>query len=355
MIDALMKYHAMKCGHFFSLTALAVGLSILTSTVFAAEVNVYSYRKPQLIDPMFEVFTQKTGIKVNSVYAKKGMLERLKQEGSNSPADLVFTVDIGRLTDIQKAGLTQAVQSDELERTIPAQFREPNGHWFGLTSRARIIVTSVDRVGADDLKTYEDLTDARWKGRICTRSGKHPYMVALTASMIAHYGIEKAKDWLTGLKANLARKPQGNDRAQVKAIKEGVCDVAVINHYYMAKMLKDPKQVSWAKAVRVMFPNQQDFRPLHRQGTHMNISGLALTKHAPNRDAAIALMEFLASAKGQRMYAQKNGEYPVTPGVEWNDLQKAWGPFKQDELALADIAKNRAAAIRMADEVGYNQ
>ena len=155
-------------------------------------------------------------------------------------------------------------------------------------------MTSVDRVGADDLKTYEDLTDARWKGRICTRSGKHPYMVALTASMIAHYGIEKAKDWLTGLKANLARKPQGNDRAQVKAIKEGVCDVAVINHYYMAKMLKDPKQVSWAKAVRVMFPNQKDF-------------------------------------------------------------QKAWGPFKQDELALADIAKNRAAAIRMADEVGYNQ
>ena len=233
----------MKRSRFFSLIAMAVGLSVLAGTVSAGDVNVYSYRKPKLIDPMFAVFTQKTGIKVNSVYAKKGMLERLQQEGSNSPADLVFTVDIGRLKDIQNAGLTQAVQSDALARDIPAQFREPNGHWFGLTSRARIIVSSKDRVGASDIKNYEDLTNSRWKGRICTRSGKHPYMVALTASMIVHHGSANAKAWLSGLKANLARKPQGNDRAQVKAIKEGVCDVAIINHYYMSKMLKDPKQV----------------------------------------------------------------------------------------------------------------
>ena len=340
---------------FFSLIAITLGLSVLAGTVSAGEVNVYSYRKPKLIDPMFAVFTQKTGIKVNSVYAKKGMLERLQQEGNNSPADLVFTVDIGRLTDIQNAGLTQAVQSDALERDIPVQFREPNGHWFGLTSRARIIVSSVDRVGESDIKSYEDLTNTRWKGRICTRSGKHPYMAALTASMISHYGTAKAKSWLSGLKTNLARKPQGNDRAQVKAIKEGVCDVAIINHYYMAKMLKDPKQIPWAKAVRVIFPNQQDTRPLYHRGTHMNISGVALTKHAPNREGAIALMEFLASAEGQGMYAQENGEYPVTPGIAMNDLLKSWGPFKQDDLALADIAKNRAAAIRMADEVGYNK
>ena len=341
--------------NFFSLTAAMLGLSVLAGTVSAGDVNVYSYRKPKLIDPMFAVFTQKTGIKVNSVYAKKGMLERLQQESKNSPADLVFTVDIGRLTDIQNAGLTQSVQSDALERDIPVQFREPNGHWFGLTSRARIIVSSVDRVGESDIKTYEDLAHSRWKGRICTRSGKHPYMAALTASMIAHHGTTKAKEWLSGLKANLARKPQGNDRAQVKAIKEAVCDVAIINHYYMAKMLKDPKQIPWAKAVRVIFPNQKDLRPLYQRGTHMNISGVALTKHAPNREGAIALMEFLASAEGQGMYAQKNGEYPVTPGIAWNDLQKSWGPFKQDDLALAHIAKNRAAAIRMADEVGYNK
>ena len=338
----------MKPRNVFSLVAITLGLSVLATTVSAGDVNVYSYRKPKLIDPMFDVFTQKTGIKVNSVYAKKGMLERLQQEDNNSPADLVFTVDIGRLTDIQNAGLTQAVQSDALERDIPAQFREPNGHWFGLTSRARIIVSSIDRVGATDIKSYEDLTNSRWQGRICTRSGKHPYMAALTASMIAHHGSAKAKGWLSGLKANLARKPQGNDRAQVKAIKEGVCDVAIINHYYMAKMLKDSKQVPWAKAVRVIFPNQN-------RGTHMNISGVALTKHAPNREGAIALMEFLASAEGQGMYAQKNGEYPVTPGIAWNDLQKSWGPFKQDDIALTDIAKNRAAAIRMADEVGYNK
>ena len=345
----------MKRSRFFSLIAMAVGLSVLAGTVSAGDVNVYSYRKPKLIDPMFAVFTQKTGIKVNSVYAKKGMLERLQQEGSNSPADLVFTVDIGRLKDIQNAGLTQAVQSDALARDIPAQFREPNGHWFGLTSRARIIVSSKDRVGASDIKSYEDLTNSRWKGRICTRSGKHPYMVALTASMIVHHGSANAKAWLSGLKANLARKPQGNDRAQVKAIKEGVCDVAIINHYYMSKMLKDPKQVPWANAVRVVFPNQKDLRPLYHRGAHMNISGVALTKHAPNREGAIALMEFLASAEGQGMYAQKNGEYPVTPGIAWNDLQKSWGPFKQDDLALAAIADNRAAPLRMAAEVGYNK
>jgi iron(III) transport system substrate-binding protein len=345
----------MKHQSVIGLTAIAVALSVFASSVSAGEVNVYSYRKPKLINPMFAVFTKKTGIKVNSVYAKKGMLERLQQEGRNSPADLVFTVDIGRLTDVSKAGLTQAVSSSSLARDIPAQFREPDGHWFGLTSRARIIVTSVDRVKGDDIRTYEDLTDPRWKGKICTRSGKHPYMVALTGSMIAHHGTAKAKEWLTGLKANLARKPQGNDRAQVKAIKEGVCDVAVINHYYMAKMLKDPKQVPWAKAVRVVFPNQEDFRALLRRGTHMNISGVALTKHAPNPGEAIKLMEFLASAEGQGMYAKKNGEYPVQPGIEWNDLQKSWGAFKQDDLALVDIANNRAAALRMADEVGYNK
>jgi iron(III) transport system substrate-binding protein len=345
----------MKRRNVFSLVAITLGLSVLATTVSAGDVNVYSYRKPKLIDPMFAVFTQKTGIKVNSVYAKNGMLERLQQEGRNSPADLVFTVDIGRLTDIQNAGLTQAVKSNALERSIPAQFREPNGHWFGLTSRARIIVSSVDRIGVNDIKSYEDLAHSRWAGRICTRSGKHPYMAALTASMIAHHGTAKAKDWFSGLKAKLARNPQGTDRAQVKAIKEGVCDVAIINHYYMAKMFKDPKQIPWAKAVRVIFPNQKDMRPLYHRGTHMNISGVALTKHAPNREGAIALMEFLASAEGQAMYAQKNGEYPVTPGIAWNDLQTSWGPFKQDDLALAEIAKNRTAAIRMADEVGYNK
>ena len=323
----------------------------LTGTVSvsqAGEVNVYSYRKPQLIDPMFAEFTKQTGIKVNSVYAKKGMLEKLQSEGRNSPADLVFTVDIGRLSDIHKAGLTQSVNRERFASDIPDNYMAPHGHWFGLTTRARIIVASKERVAPNAISTYEDLADAKWKGRICTRSGKHPYMVALTASIIAYHGLEGAKTWLSGLRDNLARKPQGNDRAQVKAIKEGVCDIAVINHYYMAKMFKDPKQVPWAEAVNVIFPNQSG------RGTHMNVSGVALTKYAPNKDNAIKLMEFLASEAGQEMYAQKNSEYPVKPGVAWSDLQNSWGRFKEDSLSLDVVADNRTAAIKLADEVSYN-
>jgi len=319
----------------------------------AAEVNVYSYRQPQLIRPIFDVFTQETGIAVNAVYAKTGMLERLRSEGRNSPADLVFTVDIGRLTDTVKVGLTQAVQSSVLTKNIPESFRDPDGHWFGLTSRARIIATSIDRVNPGEISTYEELAHPTWKGRICTRSGKHPYMVALTASVIVAHGMVGAKNWLQGVKDNLARKPQGNDRAQVKAIHSGLCDVAVINHYYMAKMLADPEQVLWAESVRVVFPNQEG------RGTHMNVSGVALTKHSPNKEDAIKLMEFLSSAEGQALYAEKNGEYPVSNDIGttvgfYNPLLASWGPFVQDVALLVDIANNRAAAIRMADQVGYD-
>jgi len=325
-----------------------IGLASSVSVSHAEEVNVYSYRKPKLIDPMFSEFTKQTGIKVNSVYAKKGMLEKLQSEGRNSPADLVFTVDIGRLSDIHKAGLTQSVNRERFAGNIPDNYMAPHGHWFGLTTRARIIVASKERVAPNAISTYEDLADAKWRGRICTRSGKHPYMVALTASIIAHHGLEGAKTWLSGLRDNLARKPQGNDRAQVKAIKEGVCDIAVINHYYMAKMFKDPKQLPWAEAVNVIFPNQSG------RGTHMNESGVALTKYAPNKDNAIKLMEFLASEAGQEMYAQKNAEYPVKPGVAWSDLQNSWGRFKEDSLSLGVVADNRTAAVKLADEVRYN-
>jgi len=332
------------------LISICLGLVLAAPFAVAAtdEVNVYSYRKPQLIDPLFEAFTQQTGIRVNSVFAKKGLLQRLKSEGRNSPADLVFTTDIGRLTDIQRAGLTQSVNSPTLRAAVPANYREPQGHWFGLTARARIIVVSKDRVTPGEIEDYEDLVDPLWQGRVCTRSAKHPYMAALTASMIAAHGEADARQWLDGLRNNLARRPQGNDRAQVKAIYNGLCDVAVINHYYMAKMLADPKQKSWAESVRVIFPNQSG------RGTHMNVSGVALTKHAPHRDSAIVLMEFLASEQGQALYAKENGEYPVTSGVPWNALQQSWGKFRQDSLSLATIADHRARAVRLADEVGYD-
>jgi len=314
----------------------------------AEEVNVYSYRKPQLIQPMFDEFTADTGIKVNVVFAKKGMLERLKSEGINSPADLVFTVDIGRLSDIKNAGLTQSVKSNVLQINIPSNMRDTENHWFGLTSRARFFAVSKDRIRAGDIATYEDLADSKYQGRICTRSAKSQYMVALTASMIAHHGIEKAEKWLSRLKSNLARKPEGNDRAQVKAIKEGICDIAVINHYYMYKMLADEEQKSWAEAVIPIFPNQND------RGTHMNISGMAMTKYAPNKENALQLMEFLSSDKAQRMYAQINGEYTVKEGVPLADQVENWGDFKRDNIDLALVAANRAEASKMAARVAYD-
>ncbi len=312
------------------------------------EVNVYSYRKPQLIEPMFDAFTARTGITVNAVYAREGMLERLRNEGANSPADLVFTVDIGRLSDIKNAGLTQAVRAPAILSAIPVGVRDSANHWFGLTARARILVAAKDRVAAGEIADYEDLAAPHWRGRICTRSGKHAYNVALIAAMIDRHGAEAAQKWLAAVKENLARTPQGNDRAQVKAIAEGVCDVAVINHYYMYKMANDPEQKAWADAVNVVFPNQDN------RGTHLNISGMAMTKHAPNRDNALKLMEFLAGDTAQKMYAEVNGEYPLNEAIAIGDYLQSLGAFKRDTLALSRVAARRAAASKMVDRVGYD-
>ncbi len=325
-------------------------ISVTTNTVFAAEeVNVYSYRKPDLIKPMFDEFTAQTGVNVNVVFAKKGMLEKLQSEGANSPADLVFTVDIGRLSDIKNAGLSQSVSSEVINGNIPENLRDSENHWFGLTSRARIIVTSKDRIDVARVSRYEDLANPDLKELICTRSAKNAYMVALSASMIAHHGVEDAEAWLAGMKSNLARKPEGNDRAQVKAISEGVCDIAVINHYYMYKMITDPEQKAWADSVNVIFPNQND------RGSHMNISGMSMTRHAPNKENALQLMEFLSSAQAQQMYAELNGEYAVKPGIPMSDIVKAWGEFKQDSIDLTQIADNRSEASKMADRVAYDE
>ncbi len=322
---------------------------IFSPNIFCSEsVNVYSYRKPKLISPMFIAFTEKTGIEVNSIFAKKGMLERIKNEGRNSPADIILTVDIGRLADLKNADLTQQVFSTQINKNIPENFRDKDGHWFGLTSRARIIVASKKRVSEGSINTYESLVDDQFKGKVCTRSGKHPYMIALTASIIADSGKEKAKRWLYGLKNNLARKPQGNDRAQVKAIHEGLCDVAIINHYYMAMMLSDPEQKKWAESVYVIFPNQDG------RGTHMNVSGAALAKYAPNKKNGLTLLKFLSSNEGQELYSAKNSEYPVSGKMSRSSLLESWGEFKQDKSDLNKIADNRKAALMITDAVGYN-
>ncbi|ASO28450.1 iron ABC transporter substrate-binding protein [Vibrio anguillarum] len=332
------------------LTLSAMACSVMAPSAMAAEeVNVYSYRQPFLIEPMFKEFTQQTGIKVNVKFAKEGIAEKLVQEGEYSPADVILTSEFSRLFELSEKGLVQAVDNKTIETNIPAQYRDSADEWFALTIRTRSVYSSRDRVGklGDDFN-YADLAKPEFKGKICTRSGKHPYNVALVASMIAEQGEASTKVWLEGVKANLARKPQGNDRDQVKAIKEGLCDVSLGNSYYLGKMLADEKQKSWAEAVYINFPGQ------NAQGTHVNVSGMAMAKYAPNKENAVKLMEFLTSDKAQHMYADVNFEYPVKAGVERSALVASWGDFKADQLPLEKIADNHAAAIKLLDEVKFD-
>ncbi|AEC16498.1 MULTISPECIES: Fe(3+) ABC transporter substrate-binding protein [Gallibacterium] len=331
------------------LSAIACLTTFATSAFAANEVNVYSYRQPYLIEPILKQFEQESGIKVNFIYADKGLVERVKREGELSPADVLLTVDISRVMEIVNAGLAQPIQSKVLDSNIPAQFRDSQGKWFALTSRARVVYSSKDRVGKLPASfTYYDLAKPELKGKVCVRSGKHSYNVSLVASMIAHDGVEKAKAFLTGLKANLAQKPQGGDRDQVKAIKEGVCDYSLGNSYYYGKMLEDEKQKSWAEAAYINYPDQQTV------GTHMNISGVVIAKYAPNKDNAVKLVEFLSGDKAQHLYAELNHEYPVKPSVEKSKLVQSWGEFKQDNLPLEKIAENYENALKLIDEVKFD-
>ncbi len=337
-----------------SVGSAAISFSILfgvSSTASAAgEVNIYSYRQPELIKPLLDKFKEETGIKSNVLFLNKGLVARIKAEGENSPADLIFTVDIGRLSGAKNEGVTQAVKSDGINGNIPAQYRDPEGHWFGLTTRGRVVYASKDRVKQDNI-TYEELADPKWKGKICTRSGQHVYNIALFASIVAHSGQEKAEAWLRGVKENLARKPVGNDRAQAKAIFAGECDIGIGNTYYVGLMKtnkKKPEQKEWAKAIKVLFPNAGD------RGTHVNISGMALAKHAPNKDNAMKLMAFLSSGKAQEIYAEKVFEYPIKPGAEPSDIVKSFGKIRPDTLSLDKIAKSRKAASQLVDKVGFN-
>ena len=311
------------------------------------EVNIYSYREPQLIDPLIKAFTEKTGIKANVVYAGSGLNERLAAEGRNSPADLLFTVDIGRLSEAKTMGLTQPVKSSVLEEAIPASYRDPEGHWFGLTLRSRVIYASKERVQQDSI-TYEELADPKWKGRICSRSGQHAYNVSLIASMIAHKGEEEAEKWLRGVKENLAHKPAGGDREQARDVYSGKCDLAIGNTYYVALMLKNPEQKAWAESIKVLFPNADD------RGSHVNISGMALAKHAPNKDNAIKLMEYLASPEAQGIYAQVNNEYPISPEVPPSEVVQSWGKLNPDKLPLDEIARLRKKASELVDKVDFD-
>ncbi|WP_375690620.1 Fe(3+) ABC transporter substrate-binding protein [Pseudooceanicola sp. LIPI14-2-Ac024] len=332
----------------FRTTALAGTLAVLGSAVSAEEVNLYSYRQPELLQPLTDAFTAATGIDVNVAYLEQGMVERLQAEGDRTPADLVLTVDISRLASVVDAGVTQPVESAALSENVPAAFHDPDKQWWGLTTRARVIYASKDRVADGEVTTYEDLADPKWEGRICTRSGTHAYNVALVAAYLHHHGEEETRAWLEGVKNNLARKPQGNDRAQVKAIWAGECDIAIGNTYYMGQMLEDAEQTEWANSVRIVFPTFED------GGAHVNISGIAMTKAAPNKENALKFMEFLVSPEAQEIYAEANHEYPIAPGSEASELVQGWGSFTPDDVNLMDLAALRPDALRLIEEVDFD-
>lgn len=332
------------------LAAAAATFAAIPAARAAGTVNVYSYRQPALIDPLFAAFTQKTGIEVKTIFAENGLVERLVQEGRNSPADVLLSADVGRLVEAAARHAAQPVDSAAIRDKVPANLRDPANLWFGLTMRARVVYASAARVTQNAI-SYEELADPKWQGKICIRPGNHPYNLGLIAAMIAHQGEDAARQWLKGLKANLAIKPSGNDRAQAKSVYSGECDLAIANTYYMGIMLtneEEPEQKQWAKSLRIVFPASPDF------GTHVNISGMLMAKHAPNRGNALKLMEFLASDEAQRLYADGNFEYPVNPAVPAAEIVRSWGSFTPDTLNVAEIARLEPAAARLVDEVQFN-
>lgn len=328
----------------------ATVLLLCSTQVLANEVNVYSAREEQLIKPLLDAFSKDTGIKVNLVTGDDDpLLERLKREGMNSPADVLITADAGRLHRAVENGSLQPIQSAKLNQAIPAHLRDAGNQWFGLTYRARVLFFNPATVKAADLSSYEDLADPKWKGRICVRSSNSIYNQSLLASMIAAKGITAAEQWAQGLVANFARPPNGGDRDQIKAVASGQCDVAIANTYYYAQMLYggDAAQKAAASKVKIFFPNQAD------RGTHINISGAGITTSAKNKDNAIKLLEYMVLDDAQRWYSTTNGEYPVKRGIEASPELKSWGTFKSDALNLSTLGKNNAQAVQIMDKVGW--
>jgi len=337
---------------FFAISLLSLFVSVPTAySADAEELNLYSARKEQLIRPLLDQFTEQTKIKVNLVTGKAdALLKRLEIEGKNSAADIFITTDAGRLHRAQQAGVLQSIQSDVLDKAIPANLREPNGFWYGLSQRARPIFYVKDRVKPEELSTYEALADEKWKGSICVRSSNNIYNQSLVASMLAHNKKEAVEQWAKAFVGNLAKPPKGGDRDQIKAAAAGQCDIAIANTYYFGKMVhakKDPKQQKAAEKMAIFWPNQAG------RGTHVNISGIAVTKAAKNKQNAIKLIEFLVKKESQKWYAESNHEYPVVEGVEWSETLKSWGKFKSDTLNLSNLGKLNTEAVKLMDRAGW--
>lgn len=317
----------------------------------SGSINLYTTREPKLIQPLLDEFSKSTGVKVNVAFFKDGMAERVKAEGVNSPADVLMTVDIGNLLELVDKGLTQPVVSKELDESIPVDLRGAKGHWFALSLRDRVLYANKNL----DIKSfqYEDLAKPEWKGKVCIRSGQHPYNLGLIAAMIAHNGEAETEQWLRGVKSNLARKATGGDRDVARDILGGICDIGIANAYYAGQM-KSASDGSdarkWGDAISVVRPT------FKKSGaTFVNITGVSLAKSSPNQANAIKLMEFFASDKAQSMYAKVNHEYPVKPGVAIDPLMKSFGPLHPDMSVIPEIVKNRQLASKLVDRVGFDQ
>ena len=329
---------------------LFITLILFQQQLTAAEVNIYSARKEALIKPLLTQFTEETGIKVNIVTGKADtLLKRLEVEGKNSPADILLTVDAARLIRAKEKGLLQPVESEVLTSTIPENYRDSGNEWFGLSLRSRVIIYAPDRVKENELSSYANLAEDTWENRICVRSSSNVYNQSLVAAMIANEGLEKTETWASKLVGNFARPPKGGDRDQIKAVAAGVCDVALINNYYLAGMLESSQkdQVAAANKIKLFWPDQDG------RGAHMNVSGAAILKPARNKKEAIQLLEYFVSDKAQQWYADTNHEYPINPEIESSSVLKSWGTFKADKLNLGLLGKYNADAVLLMDRVGW--
>ena len=346
----------MKPVSLLSLARLAVCTAVAalagTAASAAEEVNLYTTREPALIQPLLDAFTQahQGSIQVNTVFVKDGLLERVRAEGARSPADVLMTVDIGNLIDLVDGGVTQPVQSAALEAVVPAHLRDAQGQWFALSLRDRVLYAEKDLPLTSF--TYEDLADPRWKGKVCIRAGQHPYNTALVAAMIAHRGEAQTEQWLRGVKANLARKAAGGDRDVARDILGGICDIGIANAYYVGHMKNaaaGPDARKWGDGIKAI-------RPTFAQtgGTHVNVSGAAVARHAPNKGNAVKLLEYLVSEPAQALYARANYEYPVRANVAQDPVMAAMGTLQIDALPVAEIAKHRKQASQLVDKVGFD-
>ncbi|MGL4496559.1 MAG: extracellular solute-binding protein [Beijerinckiaceae bacterium] len=328
--------------------AMAAALSVtFPALAQSKDVNVYTTREKRLLAPMLDAFTKETGIQVNAIFIEKGLEERVKAEGAASPADIIVLVDAARMILAAKDGLFQPISSATVEKTVPANLRDAKHGWTALTLRSRIIYASKERVKEESL-AYEDLADPKWKGKICIRSGQHGYNIGLFAALIAHHGEAKGSEIIKGIKANLAKKPSGGDRDVAKDIAAGVCDVGLANTYYLGLMAAHPEQKVWAAAVK---PLASTFRG---GGTHVNVSAAGIAKHAPNRDNAVKLLEFMVSPAAQTLYADVNHEYPVSASVAANETKKQFGAINPDRLSLQALADNAKKASELVDRLGFD-